>query len=342
MVYYYDMKNMKVAFFEIENWEKDYLKKEFKDFTTSFFTDHLEPANAELAKACDIISVFTVSQVNKDVLSKLPDLKLVTTRATGFDNIDIEEAKKKNIMICNVPTYGENTVAEHTFGLILNLSRKIYQSIQSVKEKGFIPDGLMGFDLQGKTLGIVGTGHIGSRVARIANGFEMNILAYDINQDKKLSKNLGFKYVSLDYLLKNSDIITLHVPYNTHTHHLINSENINLIKRGAYLINTSRGGIIETNSLIKALSEGILSGAGLDVMEGEHELGEERELLVKKITEKIDFKTMLQNHILMEQDNVIITPHNAFNSKEALERILETTVENIHNFKKGKPINLVK
>jgi len=307
----------------------------------SFYLEHLELSNINLAQGCDIISVFTVSQLKKEVLDKLADLKLIAIRATGFDNIDVEEAEKRKIVACNVPTYGENTVAEHTFGLILNLSRKIYQSIQSVREKGFIPDGLRGFDLKEKTLGIIGTGHIGSHVARIAKGFEMNILAYDVNRDKKLTKNLGIKYVSLEDLLKNSDIITLHVPYNKHTHHLISLGNINLIKRGTYLINTSRGGVVETSALVKALHDGILAGAGLDVMEGEHELGEERELLAKAITEKIDFKTMLQNHILMEHDNVIITPHNAFNSKEALERILQTTVENIKAFIAKKPINIV-
>ena len=331
----------KIAFFEIENWEKDYLSKQLSGFELSFFSEHLELENADLAKDCGIISVFTVSQVKKEVLEKLPNLKLITTRATGFDNIDIEEAKKRGILVCNVPTYGENTVAEHTFGLMLNLSRKIYKSIKSVKEKGFVPDGLRGFDLMGKTLGIVGTGHIGVHVARIAKGFEMNVLACDVKEDKKLAKKLGFTYVSLEDLLKSSDIISLHVPYNKHTHHLINSSNIGLVKRGAYLINTARGGVVETDALSAALDSGILAGAGLDVLEGEHDLGEERELLSKEITANIDFKTMLQNHILMDRENVIITPHNAFNSKEALERILETTVENIQGFMKGKTINTV-
>ncbi len=331
----------KIAFFEIENWEKDYLSKQLSGFELSFFSEHLELENADLAKDCGIISVFTVSQVKKEVLEKLPNLKLITTRATGFDNIDIEEAQKRGILVCNVPTYGENTVAEHTFGLMLNLSRKIYKSIKSVKEKGFVPDGLRGFDLMGKTLGIVGTGHIGVHVARIAKGFEMNVLAFDVKEDKKLAKKLGFTYVSLEDLLKSSDIISLHVPYNKHTHHLINSSNIGLVKRGAYLINTARGGVVETDALSAALDSGILAGAGLDVLEGEHDLGEERELLSKEITANIDFKTMLQNHILMDRENVIITPHNAFNSKEALERILETTVENIQGFMKGKTINTV-
>ena len=315
--------------------------EKLKGFDLSFFSEHLGKENISLARGFEVVSVFTVSQMDKELISELPGLKLIAVRATGFDNVDMEEAKSRRIIVSNVPTYGENTVAEHTFGLILNLSRKIYQSIQKVKETGFIPDGLRGFDLKGKTLGIVGLGHIGEHVARIANGFEMKVLAFDINQNKNLSKKLGFEYVELNELLKNSDIITLHVPYNKNTHHLINSENIGLIKKGAYLINTSRGGVLETGALAKALDDGILSGAGLDVLEEEHVLGEERELLSKEITENIDFKTMLQNHILMERENVIITPHNAFNSKEALERILENTVENIEGFADNKPINTV-
>ena len=200
---------------------------------------------------------------------------------------------------------------------------------------------MRGFDLKGKTLGIVGTGHIGLHVARIANGFEMNVLAFDVAENKKLAKKLEFKYVSLEDLLKNSDIITLHVPYNKNTHHLINSQNINLIKKGAYLINTARGGIIETNALVKALDSGILTGAGLDVLEEECFIKEERQLLTKQFPETCNIKTMLQNHVLMQRENVIITPHNAFNSKEALERILATTVENIKGFAGGKAVNMV-
>ncbi len=333
---------MKIAFFEIENWEIEYLKKELAGFELVFFKEKLSEENIKKAEDHQIVSVFIDSQINKEILAKLPDLKMIAVRATGFDNIDMEVTKKRNIAVCNVPTYGENTVAEHTFGLILNLSRQIHKSIQSVREKGFIPDGLRGFDLKNKTLGIVGTGHIGQHIARIANGFEMNVLASDVKEDKKMAKKLGFKYVSLEELLKNSDIITLHVPYNKNTHHLINSNNINLIKRGAYLINTARGGIIETDALVKALGNGILAGAGLDVLEEECSIKEERQLLSKSFLETCDVKTMLQNHILMERENVIITPHNAFNSREALERILETTVENIREFAKERAVNVVR
>ena len=331
-----------IAFFDIEDWEKRYLENQLKEFgSLKFLSEKISAENINQIKDFEIISIFTDSQIDKIILDQLPNLKMIATRSTGFDHIDLKETKRRGIVVCNVPKYGENTVAEHTFGLILNLSRQIYKSIQSVKERGFIPGGLRGFDLKGKTLGIVGMGHIGQHVARIAQGFEMNVLAFDVKQDKKLAKKLNFKYVTLQDLLKSSDVITLHVPLNEKTHHMVNSSNINLIKRGAYLINTARGGIIETSALVKALEDGTLSGAGLDVLEEECDIKEERELLTSGFAAKYDVKTMLENHILMEQDNVIITPHNAFNSKEALERILETTVENIKAFLKNNPVNVV-
>ncbi len=195
--------------------------------------------------------------------------------------------------------------------------------------------------MKGKTIGIIGLGHIGQHVARIANGFEMKVLAYDGLADKKLAKKLQIEYANLEDLLKNADIISLHLPDNEQTHHIINAQNIHLIKRGAYLINTARGGLVETDALVRALEAGILAGAGLDVLEEERAIKEEAHLMTTAEAQKVDFKTLLENHILMERENVIITPHNAFNSKEALQRIMETTVENIQAFVKGKPINYV-
>lgn len=331
----------KIAFFEVEDWEKDYLKNQLSGVEVFFFNEPLLASNVALAKDFQIISVFIDSKIDNNVIKQLPNLKMVSARSTGFDHIDIETCKKNNIAVCTVPFYGENTVAEHTFALILDLSRKIYQSIGRTKKGDFSLHGLKGFDLKDKTIGIVGMGHIGSHVARIANGFEMNVLGYDMYQDKKLAKKLGFQYVSFEDLLKNSDIITLHIPYNDRTHHLINSRNIHLIKKGAYLVNTSRGGAIETSALVSALGKGIIAGAGLDVLEEECFIKEEANLLSKEFLQKCDLKTMLQNHVLINQKNVIITPHNAFNSKEALERILETTVQNIQAFIKGKLINVV-
>ncbi|MEK7665045.1 MAG: NAD(P)-dependent oxidoreductase [Patescibacteria group bacterium] len=333
---------MKIAFFEVEDWQKDYLKEKLPKNELSFFTEPLLLDNISSAKSCSIISPFIYSQINKDILQKLPDLKMISTRSTGFDHIDIQAAKENKVIVCNVPFYGENTVAEHTFALILALSRKLVDSAQRARTGDFTLDGLRGFDLKGKTLGIIGLGHIGIHVARIAKGFEMNVLAYDPKEDKKLAKKIGFTYSGLEVLLSKSDIITLHAPYNEKTRHLINSKNINLIKRGAYLINTARGGLIETQALLKALSDGALAGAGLDVLEEECFIKEEAQLLSKEFPKTCDLKTVLRNHILLQQKNVIVTQHNAFNSNEALTRILDTTAENIISFISGSPQNLVK
>lgn len=323
---------MKIAFFEVEDWQKDYLKEKLTEAELSFFAEPLSLDNISSAMGCQIVSPFIYSKINKDILQKLPDLKMIATRSTGFDHIDIKTAGDSKITVCNVPFYGENTVAEHTFALILSLSRKLFDSVERARKGDFTLDGLRGFDLKDKTLGIIGLGHIGLHVARIAKGFEMKVLAYDPKEDKKLAKKIGFEYSTLENLLAKADIITLHAPDNDKTHHLINSGNINLIKKGAYLINTARGGLIETQSLLKALSDGTLAGAGLDVLEEECFVKEEAQLLSKEFPKTCDLKTVLQNHILLQQKNVIITPHNAFNSNEALMRILDTTVENITNY----------
>lgn len=336
---------MKIAFFEIEDWEREYIQKEFiknglKGHELKFYKDELTADNFKEVCSYDIISVFIYSKINKKILDKLGRLKLIATRSTGFEHIDLEECKKRGIAVCNVPFYGENTVAEHTFALLLALSRKIPESFNRTIRGDFNVDGLRGFDLKGKTIGVVGAGHIGLHVIRIAHGFEMNILAYDINKNKEVAKRLGFRYVPLDYLLKNSDIISIHTPLNKYTYHLINKKNIKSIKKGAFVINTARGGIIETDALVKALYEGHLGGAGLDVLEEEDLVKEEIQLLSKKFLKR-RLEIGLKNKILLRFDNVIVTPHNAFNSKEALQRILDTAIENIRQFIKGKCINKV-
>jgi D-lactate dehydrogenase len=333
---------MKIVFFEVEEWQKDYLQKKLSGNELSFFAEPLSSDNVNSAVNCPIISPFIYSQINEDILEKLPNLKMVATRSTGFDHIDIKEAEERKITVCNVPFYGENTVAEHTFALMLALSRKLPDSVEKARKGDFSLEGLRGFDLKDKTLGVIGMGHIGLHVARIAKGFGMNVLAYDPKEDKKIAKKIGFAYSKLEDLLSKSDIITLHAPYNEKTRHLINSGNISLIKKGAYLINTARGGLVETQSLLKALSGGTLAGAGLDVLEEECFIKEEVQLLSKEFPKTCDLKTVLQNHILLQQKNVVATPHNAFNSNEALTRILDTTVGNIDGFMKGKPQNIVK
>ncbi len=334
-------KKPKIAFFETEEWEKPYLKDKLRNYKLYFFDDIMNENNAGKAKDADIISVFIYSNVNKKILSRFKNVKLIATRSTGFDHIDLRECKKRNIVVCNVPNYGENTVAEHTFALILNLTRKIHKAWERTRRLDFSISGLRGVDLQGKTLGVVGVGSIGRHVIRIANGFEMNVIAFDVFKNKKLEKELGFKYVGFDYLLKNSDIITLHCPYNKNTHHLINKNNINKIKKGALLINTARGALVETDTLVNALDKGILSGAGLDVLEDECYIKEDKQVMSKHFPKKFDMRIILENHILAKKENVIVTPHNAFNSVEALERILDVTVNNIKGFLNKKIINKV-
>ncbi len=334
-------KKPKIAFFESEEREKAYIKDKLKSYDVTFFDDILDENSALKAGDFDIISVFIYSKINKKVLGKLKNLKLITTRGTGFDHIDIGECKKKKIAVCNVPAYGENTVAEHTFALILNLTRKIHKAWERTRRLDFSQEGLIGTDLQGKTLGVIGVGNIGRHVIRIAKGFEMDVIAFDIFKNKKLEKKLGFKYVTFDYLLRNSDIISLHCPYNKKTHHLINKGNIKKIKKGGLLVNTARGALIETNALVNALDSGILSGAGLDVLEDECLIKEDAQVMSKHFPDKCDMRIILDDHILAKKDNVIITPHNAFNSKEALQRILDTTVANIRGFVNNKVVNKV-
>jgi len=331
----------KIAFFELEEWEKDYIKANLKDVQLKFFKSDLNARNAKKIKDFEGVGVFIYSQINKKILDKLPKLKLITAMSTGYDHIDLKECRNKGIVVCNVPTYGENTVAEHTFALILALSRRIIDSVNRTRRGIFNLEGLRGFDLKGKTIGIVGCGNIGRHVARIAKGFEMKILVYDINRDMKLAKKIGFKYSGFENLLKNSDIVSLHAPLLPATRNMINLNNIKLIKKGAILVNTARGGLVDGAAIIKALNKGILSGAGLDVLEEEELIKEEKQLLSKQFPMERQ-QNVLEQHILIAKDNVIITPHNAFNSNEALVRILDTTIANIKGFLKNKKVNVVK
>ena len=330
---------MKIGFFEIEDWEIDYLKNQLTSAELFFTKEKLNKDNLPQERNFDIISVFVGSNIDKEVINVFPNLKLIATRSTGFDHIDLKAAKEKNIPIAYVPGYGDNTVAEFAFGLILNLSRKIYTGFDQIRETGsFSLEGLRGFDLNNKTIGIIGTGRIGRYMVKIAKGFGMKVIAFDVKPDENFAKEMSFQYLSLDDVLVQSDIISLHVPYMKETHHLINSQNISKIKKGALLINTSRGAVVETESLIRGLNEKILGGVGLDVLEEEGAIQDEKTLILYGRPEEHDLKTLIQNHVLIDMPNVIITPHNAFNTQEALQRILDTDLENIKSFiEKNEP-----
>jgi D-lactate dehydrogenase len=334
------VEKMRIAFFEVEEWEEEYLKGKLNGHQLKFSNEKLSLENAAQIKDFDAFSVFIYSKIDEQIIQAIPNLKLITTRSTGFDHIDLEVCKKRRITVCNVPSYGENTVAEHTFALILALSRNICKACIRRFEQDFSIEGLEGFDLKGKTIGVIGTGQIGLHVIRIAKGFGMNVVAYDVHQNKLLSEVLGFEYVTLENLLASSDVITLHVPYMKATHHLMNKDTFKLVKKGAILINTARGSIVDTEALIDALDKKILAGAGLDVFEGEEVIKEEKQLLYDPKNLEV-LASLVKDHILLSKDNVVFTPHIAFYSKEALERILETTVENIAAFVSGKPQNVV-
>jgi D-lactate dehydrogenase len=327
--------NHKVAFFNFEKWGeegKKYVAQSpaLRDagVEVTIISNTLDAAHIPVDTNFDIAAVFMDSAVDAATIAALPNLKFLTTMSTGYDHIDLAAAAARMIPVSSVPGYGENTVAEFAFALILALSRKIREANARVRdEHKFTTDGLCGFDLAGKTIGVVGTGHIGRHAIRMAEGFGMKVIAYDVHHDDALAKEDNFNYVTLEELLAASDVITIHAPYMPSTHHLINSANIGLVKHGAILINTARGAIVETTALVSALKSGQLGGAGIDVLE--------EEAAMKAGDMSLDSD-------LVQLPNVIVTPHNAFNTIEAYFRILDTTIQNIVAFAKGAPINLVK
>ena len=334
---------MRILYFYNEEWEAAYARERLSNHEVSLLkgctTDYADLKDDQ----AEILSVFVNSPVDKATLDRFPKLKHIATRSTGFDHIDCAEAKARGISVSSVPGYGENTVAEFTFGLLLTVSRKLYESINKVREEGlFSQEGLRGFDLMGKTIGVLGTGRIGVHVIRMAKGFGMNVIAFDAHPKEDLARELGFSYVSFDELLAKSAVITMHLPYMKETHHIINVDNVDKIKKGSVLINTARGGLVETAALVKGLREGILSGVGLDVLEEEGFIEDETRLLFSAHPNEESLKTTLANHYLIEHPHAIISPHNAFNTIEAIKRILDTATDNIQAFTRGEEKNIVK
>lgn len=305
----------------------------------------------EVEEDAEALSTFIYTKVDKGFIESHPNLKLVATRSTGYDHIDAIECKQRNVAVCHVPNYGENTVAEHTFALILALSRRLTESL--VPRRGtFSFQALRGFDLKGKTLGIVGAGRIGLHVIRIARAFGMEVIAFDMHPHDFISEVLDYDYVTLDEILHRSDIISLHAPLNPHTRHLINRESLAKCRPGVLIVNTARGALIETDALIEALDSGHVGGAGLDVLEHEAILQKDPSSTISsQIIENLrhsdendpepiaaraeEIALILRNKALIGRTNVIFTPHTAFNSVEAVERINRTTVESIKSYLSG-------
>jgi len=335
---------MKIGFFNLDEVEEKYIREHLTGHELCFSPDKLSEDSLPERRDFEIISVFVDSVITEKVLGAFPNLKMVSTNSVGFDHIDIAACKKRGIAVAYVPGYGNNTVAEFAFGLVLNLTRKMYQAIEQVKKSQTISfGGLRGIDIKGRTMGVIGTGRIGKETAKISKGFGMNVVAFDIFEDAAGAKDIGYTYVSLEELLKQSDVVSIHCLLTDETHHLINRNNIGLMKKGAYLVNTARGSIVETDALVWALKNGVLAGVGLDVLEEEREMKGEMGLRGEKQLNEEEAKVLAENHELIQMPNVLVTPHNAFNTEEALQRIVTTTVESIIGFvnKNQNPKNFV-
>jgi D-lactate dehydrogenase len=326
----------RIAFFGVKSWEKEIVEREISRldiYGVGIFKEEVQE-KLDVAKNYEIISPFIYSKFDEEILTKLPSLKMIATRSTGIDHIDIKACEKRKIIINNVPVYGSNTVAEYVFALLLAITKKIVVAHQSVEEGEFNPEGLSGVDLYGKTIGIIGVGKIGQNVAKIARGFGMKVLGVDAFRDPQMEKKSGFKYTDLETCLKLSDFVTLHVPAIPQTFHMINKKNIKLMKPGSFLVNTARGAVVETEAIVWALNNKILAGAGLDVTEEEMLVDSMSVVMSNKIT-KDNLQEILSFHMLRDRDDVVFTPHNAFNTTEAIERIVKTTIDNINRFVKN-------
>jgi len=333
---------MKISVVDLDEYEKSVLEREFsqkglKD--VKFFVGKGISEVPESLSQTEVLACFVHSSVTPEILEKMPKLKMIAAMSTGYDHIDSKACKDKGIIVSNVPSYGNKTVAEYTFALILAAARKINSARDRVVRGDFNYNGLMGSELNGKTIGIIGTGRIGYQVAKIAAGFDMNIIAYDSFKNEEIVK-LGGRYAGLEELLSLSDIITIHLPLNENTKHLINEKNIEKIKKGAILINTARGGIVQTRALIKGLEKGIISSAGLDVLEMEKESLENNEAMISRNSCE-ELKIISLNNLLIRHPKVFFTPHVAFYTKEAVQRIIEQTAANIASFIEGNPENRV-
>ncbi|MFA9461889.1 hydroxyacid dehydrogenase [Thiohalorhabdus methylotrophus] len=332
---------MRIAVFEVESWEAEALAELESEHWITYHREPLEAANAAEHADAEAVCTFIYSEIGPGVLAALPRLRVVTTRSTGHDHIDLAACRERGITVCNVPSYGENTVAEHVFGLLLTISHNLTEAIDRTRRGDFSPEGLEGFDLRGRTLGVVGTGAIGRHVLEIARGFGMERLAYDKYPDPEAAERLGFAYRDLDALLAHADVVSLHVPETPETHGLIGERAFACMKDGVVLINTARGGLVDVHALLQALASGKVRAAGLDVLPEEPVIREESEVLRSLFQREYDYRTLLADHVLLRMRNVFITPHSAFDTREALQRILDVTIANLRGFARDAPRSVV-
>ena len=321
---------MKLAFFSTKPYDQRFFEAANKRFghELAFFETKLTVKTAALADGYDGVCVFVNDPLDEPVLDALADqgCKLILLRCAGYNNVDLAAAERLGMTVCRVPVYSPYAVAEHTVALILTLNRKVHKAYNRVRDGNFAIDGLIGFDLNDKTIGIVGTGRIGQILARICTGFGMSVLAHDLHPNAEL-ESLGVRYVSFDALIEQSDIVSLLCPLTPDTHHLISTDAVEKMKPGVMLVNTSRGGLIDAKALIAGLKTGRIGSVALDVYE------EEGDVFFEDLSDQV-----LQDDVLarlLSFPNVLITSHQAFFTKEAMEKIANTTLSNADRYATG-------
>ena len=321
---------MRIAVFNTKPYDQRFLEEAnaAHQHDLVFLEPHLSVHTARLAEGCAVICTFVNDPLNAATLEVLSALgvKLVALRCAGFNQVDLRAAKRLGITVARVPAYSPYAVAEHAVALILTLNRNVHRAYNRVREGNFALEGLLGFDLHGKTVGVIGTGKIGAVFARILRGFGMTVLAHDVQQNAELEAG-GLRYVGLEELLERSDIVSLHCPLTPQTQHLVNAERLGRMKRGAMLVNTSRGALVDTPAVIEALKSGCLGALALDVYE------EEGDLFFENLSDRV-----IQDDVFMRLltfPNVLITGHQAFFTREALTGIAQTTIENVTAFESG-------
>ena len=309
------MKESSLLFLDVDDSDKSLVRERFPH---AVFAD-ATLRDAELIAACkeaEVISCFLTTPFPRSIIEKQPKLKLLCTRSVGYDHIDLQACREKGIIVCNVPDYGSHVIAEHVFALLLSTLRHIHEGDERVERGAFDYHGLKGIALKGKTIGIVGTGKIGAKVAQIAHGFAMRLLATDVCRAKELEERLGLTYVPFKTLLRESDIITLHLPATKDTHHMINASAFAAMKNGVILVNTARGSLIDSSALLNALKSGKVAHALLDVLEHEQNFAENKELI--------------------RHPNVVTTPHVAFYADDSMRNMYLDSLLSIEQWKNGR------
>jgi D-lactate dehydrogenase len=324
---------MKITFFSAKPYDKESFDKQNKPFgfELEYYETHLGPHIINAVEKTDVICVFVNDRVNAQVIEILAKkgVRVIALRCAGFNNVDLQAAKANGIEVCRVPAYSPEAVAEHAVAMLLTLNRKTHKAYNRVREQNFSLNGLLGFDVHNKTVGVVGTGNIGKAFCKIMLGFGCKVIANDVAVNREL-ETIGVEFVSLPEILKRSDIISLHCPLNDETRHIINSNSIAWMKKGVMLINTSRGGLIDTKAVIDALKLKQIGYLGIDVYE------QEEKLFFRDLSANIIEDDTIQR--LTSFPNVLVTAHQAFFTAEALQQIADITLNNINDLMAGKKL----